>query len=58
MWYKFTVNEKNIPVLKDRVWEAEAAAAPDLGEFLLDDSEFFLKVTELGAFVRVIIPTP
>lgn len=45
-------------MLKDRVWEVEAAAAPALGEFLLDDSEFFLKVTELGAFVRVIIPTP
>lgn len=58
MWYKFIVNENNnVTLLEDRVLKAEFGAILSLCEFSLDDSELFLKFTELRAIFRFIIPT-
>jgi len=56
MWYKLIVNKKNsVTLLEDQVLEA-VGTAPSLCDFPLDDSELFLKFTELGAVFRFIIP--
>lgn len=57
-WYKFIVNENNnVTLLEYRVLKAESGAILSLCEFSLDDSELFLKFTELRAIFRFIIPT-
>lgn len=58
MWYKFIVNEdNNVTLLEDRVLKAGFGAILSLCEFFLDDSELFVKFTELRAIFRFIIPT-
>lgn len=55
MQYKLIVNENSVTLLEDQVPEA-VCTVPSLCDFPLDDSEFFLKFTELGAVFRFIIP--
>lgn len=57
MWYELIVDENNITLLGDRVLDAEVGTFSSLRDFLLDGSELFLKISELGAVFRFIIPT-
>lgn len=57
MWYKLNVNKKNnVTLLEDQVLKP-VGTGPSLCDFPLDDSQLFLKVTELGTVFRFIIPT-
>lgn len=50
MWYKVRVTE-------DGVLEVDLSPVLGLCDFLLDESELFLKFTELRPVFRLIIPT-